>query len=232
MRPSTMADAQPDRPGRRTIRIAQALLVVAAAGLAAASRLTWVDLRTFDGLGPPKLVTLSGAEWSSALVPLALVLLAAAVAALAVRGWPLRMLALLVAVASLAAGYLAISLWVVPDVAVRGADLAHVPVLTLVGSQRHYPGPVISLMAAMCTLVGAVLLMRAATSARGTVTKYVTPAARRSLARRNEETMSERMMWDALDEGEDPTQDPTDQPQQSVAPPDREARHEADTEGR
>src|SRR5271166_7010715 len=108
-----MADAQPDRPGRRTIRIAQALLVLAAAGLSAASRLTWVDVRTFDGLSPPKLVTLSGAAWSSALVPLALVLLASALAALAVRGWRLRMLALLVAVVSLATGYLAISFWVV-----------------------------------------------------------------------------------------------------------------------
>ncbi|MGB7870267.1 MAG: TIGR02234 family membrane protein [Mycobacterium sp.] len=219
-----MADAAPDRAGRRTIRIAQALLVVAAAGLWAASRLTWVDLRTFDGLGPPKLITLPGAAWSSALVPLALVLLATAVAALAVRGWPLRMLALLVAVASLATGYLAISLWVIPDVAVRGADIAHVPVLTLMGSQRHYPGPAITLATAICTLVAAVLLMRAAASARGTVTKYLTPAARRALAQPDEKTMSERMLWDALDEG----RDPTDQPQV----PDRETGHEPDTEGR
>ena len=219
-----MADAAPDRAGRRTIRIAQALLVVAAAGLWAASRLTWVDLRTFDGLGPPKLITLPGAAWSSALVPLALVLLATAVAALAVRGWPLRMLALLVAVASLATGYLAISLWVIPDVAVRGADIAHVPVLTLMGSQRHYPGPAITLATAICTLVAAVLLMRAAASARGTVTKYLTPAARRALAQPDEKTMSERMLWDALDEG----RDPTDQPQA----PDRETGHKPDTEGR
>ncbi|MGB8207676.1 MAG: TIGR02234 family membrane protein [Mycobacterium sp.] len=219
-----MADAAPDRAGRRTIRIAQALLVVAAAGLWAASRLTWVDLRTFDGLGPPKLITLPGASWSSALVPLALVLLATAVAALAVRGWPLRMLALLVAVASLATGYLAISLWVIPDVAVRGADIAHVPVLTLMGSQRHYPGPAITLATAICTLVAAVLLMRAAASARGTVTKYLTPAARRALAQPDEKTMSERMLWDALDEG----RDPTDQPQAR----DRETGHEPDTEGR
>src|ERR1700752_1928215 len=155
MRPA-MADAQRDGPGRRSIRIAQALLVLAAAGLSAASRLTWGDMRTFDGLSPPKLGTLSGAGWSSALVPLALVLLATAVAALAVRGWPLRMLALLVAVVSLATGYLAISFWVVPDVAVRGADLAHVRVLTLVGRQRHYPGPVVTLVTAICTLVGAV----------------------------------------------------------------------------
>ena len=219
-----MADAAPDRAGRRTIRIAQALLVVAAAGLWAASRLTWVDLRTFDGLGPPKLITLPGAAWSSALVPLALVLLATAVAALAVRGWPLRMLALLVAVASLATGYLAISLWVIPDVAVRGADIAHVPVLTLMGSQRHYPGPAITLATAICTLIAAVLLMRAAASARDTVTKYLTPAARRALAQPDEKTMSERMLWDAFDEG----RDPTDQPQE----PDRETGHEPDTEGR
>lgn len=219
-----MVKAQPDRPGRHTIRIAQALLVVAAAGLWAASRLTWVDLRTFDGLGPPKLVALPGAAWSSALVPLALLLLATAVAALAVRGWPLRMLALLVAVASLAIGYLAISLWVIPDVAVRGADIAHVPVLTLVGSQRHYPGPAITLATAICTLVAAVLLMRAAASAHGAVTKYLTPAARRALSQPDEKTMSERMIWDALDEG----RDPTDQPQE----PDRETRHEPDSEGR
>ena len=220
-----MADAQPAAAGRLTIRIAQVLLVASAIGLWAASRLTWVDLRTFDGLGPPKLVTVSGATWSSALVPLALVLVATAVAALAVRGWPLRMLALLVAVASLATGYLAISLLVIPDVALRGADLAHVPVLELVGSQRHYPGPVIALASAVCTLVGAVLLMRAAASAHGTATKYLTPAARRSRAQRDEKTMSERMIWDALDEGEDPTVEP----QESA---DREARHEADTEGR
>jgi uncharacterized membrane protein (TIGR02234 family) len=228
MRPSTMragmADAAPDRAGRRTIRIAQALLVLAAAGLWAASRLTWIDLRTFDGLGPPNLVTLPGAAWSSALVPVALLLLATAVAALAVRGWPLRMLALLVAVASLATGYLAISLWVIPDVAVRGADIAHVPVLTLMGSQRHYPGPAITLATAICTLVAAVLLMRAAASARGTVTKYLTPAARRALAQPDEKTMSERMLWDALDEG----RDPTDQPQE----PDRETGREPDSEGR
>jgi uncharacterized membrane protein (TIGR02234 family) len=223
-----MADAPLDRPGRRIIRTAQALLVAAAAGLWAASRLTWVDVRTFDGLGLPKLVTLSGAAWSSALVPLTLVLLASAVAALAVRGWPLRVLAVLMAIASLATGYLAISLWAVPDVAVRGADLAHVPVLWLIGSQRHYPGPAITLATAVCTLAGAVLLMRAATSARGTGTKYVTPAARRSLTRRDEKLMSERMIWDALDEGEDPT----DQPHESAVPPDREARREAETEGR
>ena len=218
-----MADSQPAAAGRGTIRIAQVLLVASAIGLWAASRLTWVDLRTFDGLSPPKLAMLSGAAWSSALLPLALVLLATAVAALAVRGWALRVLAVLVALASLAAGYLAVSTLETPDVAVRAAELARVPLVELVGSQRYYPGPVITLVTAVCTLIGAVLLMRAATSARGTATKYLTPAARRSAATRDDGPISERMIWDELDEGRDPTESslPNDNP---PAEPDTEGR--------
>src|ERR1700761_6317731 len=122
-----MADARlPRLTGRLTIGIAQLLLVVGAGALWAASRLPWVVIRSFDGLSPPKEVTLSGATWSTALLPLALLLLATAVAALAVRGWPLRVVAGLLALASLSIGYLGISLWALPDVAVRGADLAHI----------------------------------------------------------------------------------------------------------
>jgi uncharacterized membrane protein (TIGR02234 family) len=221
-----MADARPRRHGRVTIGIAQLLLVVAAGALWAASRLPWVIVRSFDGLGPPKEVTLSGASWSTALLPLALLMLATAVAALAVRGWPLRALAGLLAVASLAVGYLGVSLWEVPDVAARGADLAHVSLLSLVGSERHYGGAGLAVAAAVSTLVAAVILMRSASdaeSAREGAAKYAAPATRRSIARRDEaksavlETpeaseISERMIWDALDEGCDPTDDPTDQP--------------------
>ncbi|WIM88797.1 TIGR02234 family membrane protein [Candidatus Mycobacterium wuenschmannii] len=202
-----MADA---RPARRTIRAAQILLVVAAAGLWAASRLTWVQLRTFDGLGPPKVITLTGAGWSSALLPVAVLLLATALAALAVRSWALRALAVLLGLASLATGYLAISTLEMRDVAARGAELARVPVLVLVGSGRHYPGPVITLVAAVGTLIAAVLLMRAAASAGGTATKYLAPAARREEARQEHEAPSERAMWDELDEGRDPTDPDTE----------------------
>lgn len=189
------------------IRAAQLLLVLAAAGLWGASRLTWVTISSFDGLGQPKTADLSGATWSTALVPLALLVLAAAVAALAVRGWPLRVLALLVAAASAGMGYLAISLWVVVDVAVRAARLADVPVADLIDTQRSYVGAVITLVAAALSLFGAVLLVRSAARGRAEATRYTrkpavetdTPAA----------AMSERMIWDALDEGSDPTQDPT-----------------------
>jgi uncharacterized membrane protein (TIGR02234 family) len=212
-----MADSR--RAGRRTIVVAQLLLVVAAGALWAASRLPWVVIRSFDGLGPPKQVTLSGGSWSTALLPLALLMLATAVAALAVRGWPLRVLAVLLAAASLAVGYLGISLWVLPEVAARGAELAHVPVMFLVGSERRYWGAGVAVAAAVCTLTAAVLLMRSASdprSARASATKYAAPAIRRSNALRESDPgemlegqqqpeMSERMIWDALDEGRDPT---------------------------
>jgi uncharacterized membrane protein (TIGR02234 family) len=214
-----MADARPARAGRITIVVAQLLLMAAAAALWVASRLPWVVVRSFDGLGQPKQVTLPGATWSSALLPLALLMLATAVAALAVRGWPLRVLAGLLAVASLAVGYLGVSLWVIPDVGVRGADLAHFPVMFLVGSERRYWGAGIAVAAAVCTLAAAVLLMRSASKARESATKYAAPATRRSNALREDaggavlegsgkpdrSDMSERMIWDALDEGRDPT---------------------------
>src|SRR4051794_40142284 len=116
------AQARPprrDRTGRLMIGIAQVLLVVAAGALWTASRLPWVVVRSFDGLGPPRDVTLNGASWSTALLPLAILMLVTALAAIAVRGWPLRALAGLLAAASFAVGYLSISLWVLPDVAVR-----------------------------------------------------------------------------------------------------------------
>ncbi|MBI3215311.1 MAG: TIGR02234 family membrane protein [Mycobacterium sp.] len=207
-----MADEQTGQRGRRAIRLAQLLLVLAALGLWVASRLTWVVIESFDGLGQPKTTTLSGATWSTALLPLALLLLAAAVAGLAVRGWPLRLLAVLVAAASAAAGYLAISQWVVPDIAVRAADLAAVPVMFLVGSDRRYAGAALALAAAVIALLAAVLLMRSAATAKSAGTRYVAPAVRRSAVRAEDVetdvkagTASERVLWDALDEGRDPT---------------------------
>lgn len=184
-------------------RAAQLLLVLAAAGLWVASRLTWVQISSFDGLGQPQTADLPGSTWSTALIPLALLILAAAVAALAVRGWPLRILAVLVAVASAGMAYLAISLWVVVDVAVRAARLAEVPVADLLDTQRHYGGAVVTLVAATLSLSAAVLLIRSATRGRAEATRY----ARRPAAEAEEpaSAMSERMIWDALDEGRDPT---------------------------
>ncbi|EHI14612.1 TIGR02234 family membrane protein [Mycolicibacterium thermoresistibile] len=189
------------------IRVGQVLLVLAAVGLWVASRMTWVQVTTFDGLTHPKTTPVDGVTWSTALVPLALLSLAAAVAALAVRGWALRLLALLVALAGAGMAYLGISLWVVPDVAVRAVHLVELSVIDLVDSQRLYGGAVVTVASAVGALVAAVLLMRAAAKPASGAAKYAAPAARRAAARRDssDSAMSERTMWDALDEGRDPT---------------------------
>lgn len=199
----------------RTTRIAQLLLLIAALLLWGASRLPWVDIASEDGLGPRKVITLDGAQWSTVLIPLALLVAAAAVAALAVRNWPLRLLALLVAIASAGMGYLGLTMWVVTDLSVRAADLAHVPVMFLVGTNRHHWGAGLTLAAAVCTLAGAVLLMRAAgkESATQAAGKYAAPGSRGTAAVVGDgaEGVSERMLWDAIDEGQDPTAtDPED----------------------
>ena len=186
------------------VRIAQVLLLAAAGALWAASRLPWVAVGSADGLGQPKVTTLNGATWATALLPLAVLLLAAALAALAVRGWAMRAVAILLGVVSFALGYLGITLITMPDVGPRGAALAGVEVVNLVSSQRHLTGAVITLASALAVLVAAVLLMRATATATAAtaVAKYTAPGAPRTTG---SEELSARGMWDALDGGEDPT---------------------------
>ena len=194
--------------------IGQLMLLIAAVALWVASRMTWVELSSFDGLGQPEATTLNGGAWSTALVPLAVILLAAVLKSTVGPRWQLRLLAVIVGALSAVMAYLAISLWVVPDVAVRAAGLADVPVADLLDTQRHYWGAVLTLSAALLTLAGAVLLMRAPVKvASSDNDRYEAPARRREAARRRAsagDDMSERMMWDALDEGRDPTKPDTE----------------------
>lgn len=184
------------------IRLAQLLLLASAGGLWVASRLPWAAVTSWDGLGHPRTITLNGAAWAAALVPMAVLLLAAALAGLAVRGTLLRVVGVLLAVVSLAMGYLGTTLMVMPDVGPRGAELAEVPVATLVDSQRHLGGAAVTLVAAVGVLVAATLMMRAGSAdSAGRAAKYAATAAP------GPEEMSERGMWDALDEGHDPTRD-------------------------
>jgi uncharacterized membrane protein (TIGR02234 family) len=193
--------------------LGQVVLLVAAGALWLASLMTWVEVSSFDGLGQPETATLNGGAWSTALVPLAVILLAAVLKSTVGPWWQLRLLALVVGALSAVIAYLAISLWVIPDVAVRAAGLADVPVADLVGTQRHYWGAVVTLIAAVLTLAGAVLLMRSPVKDESDREKYEAPARRRESARRRAaagDEMSERTMWDALDEGRDPTKPDTE----------------------
>ena len=77
-----------------------------------------------------------------------------------------------------------------------------VPV-TLVDSDRYLTGAVVTLVAAVGALVAAVLMLRSAGRADA-ATKYAGAGA---AAGRPSEQLSERSLWDALDEGRDPTGD-------------------------
>ena len=189
------------------IRIAQLVLLISAGALWVASRLPWVSVTSFDGLTHPETATLNGAAWSTALLPMAVLLAAAALAALAARGWLLRMVALLMAVISLALGYLGVSLIVMPDVAPRGAALAGVPIASLVDSERYLPGAVLTIVAALGALVAAVLLLRAALTRDRTSDPSLKYAAPGAVSGSAQDPLSERSMWDALSEGRDPTRD-------------------------
>jgi uncharacterized membrane protein (TIGR02234 family) len=184
-------------------RLPPLLLLLSAAALWGASRMVWVDVQSFDGLGQPKTTALTGGSWSTALVPLAAILLVAAVAPIALRGWRLGLLALIVAVISAVMAYLAISLWVICDVSVRAVHLAEVPGADLVGTQRHYGGAILTMVAAIGALVSAVLLMRSVANPRPEVDRYERRRSAQPPA--DDADTSERVIWDALDEGRDPT---------------------------
>ncbi|MDM2645702.1 TIGR02234 family membrane protein [Mycobacteroides abscessus] len=202
-----MSDPAPPNPGRRSLLMGAGLLVIAAGALWVASKFSWVRLRSFDGLGEPRTLMVSGADWSAALVPLAVALVAAAIATLAVRGWALRVLAVLVAIIGAAAAYLGVSLWAVRDVGPRAAEVKNVAVSTLVGADRLSGGATTAVLAAVVSVLAAITLLRAARGA--SASKYQTPAARRSEAVSPvDRGQSERVMWDSLDDGHDPTVGP------------------------
>jgi uncharacterized membrane protein (TIGR02234 family) len=184
-------------------RFAPLLLVLSAAALWGASRMVWVDVQSSDGLGQPKTTALTGGTWWSALVPLAALLLVAAIAPIAVRGWRLGVLAVVIAGLSAVMAYLAITQWVIRDVAGRAVHLAGVPAADLVDTQRHYGGAILTLVAAVGTLVGAALLLRSVAKPRPEVDRY--ERRRSAQSPRDDADPSERVIWDALDEGRDPT---------------------------
>ena len=148
------------------------------------------------------------------MTPLALALLAAIAASFAVRGWALRVVGLLVALVAVAVAVPAVQLLVSGASADRAVDLAE-----LSGHPEDL-STTVSVLPALLALVGAVaalgaavLLMRKPPVRGGLSSKYDNPAARREAAAKlgqgdkpaSDEPVTQRMLWDALDAGEDPT---------------------------
>lgn len=243
-----MSTRTPTSTVRRTQILASVLLALAALALWGASRLRWARVEAEDGLAPMRSFDVTGADWSPWLTPLALVLLAAILAAMSLRGWGLRVVAILVALGGVVAAFPAISLVVDGSdslYAARAADIPDRYVVRLVATTSWVS--VVVLAGTLCAVAAGVLLLRVASGA-GLSSKYKTPAARREEVeaqifadheRRkaaasgsatgpsasggadsgaSDASMAdatpdgpgpsgpnERMMWDALDTGIDPT---------------------------
>ncbi|MFC8044992.1 TIGR02234 family membrane protein [Nocardia sp. NPDC057353] len=205
--------------GGRRYPVGPVVLLAVAAGLMwLASRLTWVTVTSSDGLTEPRTDELNGGTWFGALTPLALVLLAAIAAVFATRGWLRRFLGVLV---TLVAAVTAVPPFALltgsGDPGRRGATLAELPGrATVTDVQTAVLPALITLAAALAAFTAGVLLARMPRESADLSGRYDAPAVRRAAAgaeldraRAGEDAdLTERVLWDALDAGDDPTADP------------------------
>lgn len=207
-------------PGRRYPVAPVVLLALSAAALWGASRMTWVSVRSSDGLTEPRTDDLDGGTWFGALTPLALVLLAAIAAVLATKGWLRRVVGMLVALVGAVVAVPALALLTGSGAtAQRAATLAELPARAQVEQVSTAAAPAVLTMAgALAAFAAGVLLARMPKDSAQLSGKYDTPVARRAAAtdlvagrgEAGDDTappVTERVLWDALDAGTDPTDD-------------------------
>lgn len=177
------------RPGVRPLWTVIVLLVLGAAALWLSSRLTWSWSRQLTPLRGTVVVTERGAEVAAALVPLAVLALAAVAAVLAIGGWWRRVVGVLVGIAGLAAVWFGVrDLGGVFGTHPDGYPLSQV-----------LSGHLLAVLAGLLVLAAAVLVVRHAATMPRMGGGYQTPSA----ARRHRDPDTE--LWQALSEGRDPT---------------------------
>ncbi|MET9029071.1 TIGR02234 family membrane protein [Nocardia sp. NPDC004168] len=220
-----------------------ALLALAAAALWASSRMTWVTVTSSDGLTQPRTDHLNGGVWFGALTPLALVLLASIAAVLATKGWLRRVVGVLIALVAAVAAVPAFALLTDSGkTAERAAKLAELPARAQVETATTSAFPaVLALLGAIAAFGAGALLARMPAETARLSGKYDNPVFRRAAATaevtqrraqspddRSAPQLSERVLWDALDAGTDPT----DEPQAGQASPEDSDPGEAGRRGR
>lgn len=203
------------RPRRALIPIA-VLTALGAIAVWAATRMTWTDYVTEDGLTTPVSGSIDGGAWQPQLTPLALVMVAAIAAMFAVRGRAGRVVGAVVALTGIAV--------VVPaaDALIGGVDtdrvrsVLDVPARTEVVSTSAAAGPaVLALLGGLAAVVAGIGLLAGRAERAGLSGAYQVPAARREQAAEavgetDSAVTDQRLMWDALDGGIDPTDDGAD----------------------
>ncbi|WP_410609683.1 Trp biosynthesis-associated membrane protein [Amycolatopsis sp. lyj-109] len=162
-------------------------LLLGALALWGASRLTWFAEFRDGGVRGTVLYRETGEQRASALVPLALLALAGVAGLVATGGWARRVLGVVLALAGLAA------IWIgVAGVRFSGyADGLPVTQMLL--------GRALAVVAGILVAAGGLAAVKGAGRATRLGAKYAAPATRKKV--RDPDVQ----LWDALSEGEDPT---------------------------
>ncbi|WP_278313192.1 TIGR02234 family membrane protein [Lolliginicoccus levis] len=208
------------RPSGQLRRRALVLALLAAVLLWGSSRLRWVSYTVLDGLRPPYSATIVGADWAAGLAPLALAIGAALLVALVARGRAQPLLALAIGVLSALALVEPVRMVLGGLDADRVRRLAELPARAeATGITSNPVAPLVAVAAAALGIAAALLLARAPRPGANLDNAYATPAVRKANARTGLASgpisareasgipLSDRLLWDALDAGEDPTTD-------------------------
>lgn len=185
--------------GRRLLTSGVLMLLVAAALLWGASAATWADQRYRTPFSGERTGTLTGGMLRPELVPLALATLAAVAAVLATGGWMRRVVGLLVTLEGALLVWRLLG-WLSGPVAappVPAAPPGSEPIEQVATGPL---GPALMAAASVALLVTGVLVTVGARRMPAMGAKYSAPAS----ARRDTRD-PDRRLWDALDEGDDPT---------------------------
>ncbi len=212
------------KPSGRRRGLASGLILLSAAGLWGTGRMTWVTADIFDDKAGDSTHNVVGAVLDPAATPIALALLAALVLSLAMKPIVRRILGAVMVVLAGITSFRAVNLLT------NDVDLARIQSLLSSGAATQkqnrpdqisewaqvtsahvhaFPVALALLAAALGVIGGVVLAMNPGGESKGS-SRYETPEARRATAEQDleENPESGRVMWDALDAGVDPTEDP------------------------
>ncbi|OXM73484.1 MULTISPECIES: Trp biosynthesis-associated membrane protein [Amycolatopsis] len=175
---------------KRPLWMVAAALLLAAAALWGSSQLVWAAEPRDAGVRGMVLDRHTGAEQSGALVPLAVLALAGVAGLIAAGGWLRRVLGVVVALAGIAAGWIAVDGWRFGGFP-EGAPVAQI-----------FAGRGLALLAGILMLVAGLTAIKGAGRMARMGARYEAPAGRKKAAKD-----PDAELWEALSEGEDPTTD-------------------------
>ncbi|WP_433787927.1 TIGR02234 family membrane protein [Actinomycetospora sp. CA-101289] len=188
------------------------LLLAAAIVLWGSSRATWVS-QVVEGLPGPRTNTADGAAAEPVLVPWALLCLAAVGGLLATSGWGRRVVGTLVAVAGLWALLRGVA--GLADPASEALPIGVRPGDRPLPAEAVLAGPSLGVLGGALMLVAGLLAARFAAVLPRLGARYDAPTRRAgdgATAVRTTPADPDRALWEALDEGYDPTGEPRGEP--------------------